>query len=56
MSPQGTSQTANEGLAFRAVSSVLLITATALLVGSLVTAPSATTSPNSGRLTVENAI
>lgn len=56
MSLQATKQTANEGTAFRAASSVLLLTATALLVGSLITAPSANTSPNSGRVTVDTAI
>jgi tetrahydromethanopterin S-methyltransferase subunit D len=44
---------ANEGIAFRAVSSVLLLTATALLVGSLITAHSVNTSPNSDRVTTE---
>ena len=46
----------NDGTAIRATSSLLLVTATALLVGSLITAHSAKTSPNSGRVTVEKAI
>ena len=56
MGLQDAKQTANEGFAFRAASSVLLLTATALLVGSLITAHSVKTSPNSGRVTVESAI
>lgn len=44
------------GLAFRAVSSVLLLAATALLVGSLITAHSVKSSPNSDRVTVQSVI
>lgn len=46
----------NDGSAFRILSGLLLLTATALLVGSLVTAHSANLSPNSGRVTVDRVI
>jgi hypothetical protein len=50
MDLQDTQHTAKDGSAIRAASSLLLLTATVLLVGSLITEHSATTSPNSGRL------
>lgn len=56
MDLQDTKFAANEGVAFRAVSSFLLLTATALLVGSLITAQPANISPNSGQLTTDAAI
>ena len=56
MNLQNDKPTAQGGLAFRAVSSVLLLTATALLVGSLVTAHSVKSSPNSDRVTLNSAI
>ena len=56
MNLQNNKSAGNEGIAFRAVSSVLLLAATALLVGSLITAHSVNSSPNSGRVTVDTAI
>jgi len=56
MDLQETQQTANNGSAIRALSSVLLLTATVLLVGSLITEHSAKPSPNSGQMTTGNAI
>ncbi len=56
MNRQNDKPAAYGGIPFRAVSSVLLLTATALLVGSLITAHSVNSSPNSGRVTVETAI
>ncbi len=42
--------------AVRTISSILFIVATVLLVGSLITAHSANTSPNSGRVTTAQQI
>lgn len=42
---------AKEGIAFRAVSSVLLLAATFFLVGSLISAHSAKHPPNTGQMT-----
>ena len=56
MNLQNNNLTASNGIAFRTVSSVLLLAATALLVGSLITAHSVNSSPNCGHVTVDSAI
>lgn len=45
-----------DGLVIRALSSVLLLTATALLVGSLIKAHPVIPSPNSGQMTIDKTI
>ena len=56
MNLQALQANGNEGTAFRTVSSMLLLTAIALLVGSLIMAHPVKPSPNSGRLTIEKVI
>ena len=56
MDLQNTKPSGHDGAAIRAISSVLLLTATGLLVGSLVMAHSVNPSPNSGRVTINKAI
>ncbi|MBU2531214.1 MAG: hypothetical protein KKB37_00630 [Alphaproteobacteria bacterium] len=56
MNLQDLKSNGNEGLAFRTISSLALLIATALLVGSLIMAHSVNASPNSDRVTIDKAI
>lgn len=56
MDLQNLGHTGKDGVAIRTVSSVLLLAATALLVGSLIMAHSVNPSPNSGRVTIGQSI
>ena len=56
MDLQDKRQTGKDGVAIRAISSVLLLTATGLLVGSLIMAHPVKPSPNSGRVIIDKTI